>query len=72
MLICLRKFGKEILGGYTFVWSAKSKNDELSSKEINNNKIGKLRLTMSGYYNSIKNDLRKLYYSINEIKLTAK
>lgn len=77
-------FGKEILGGYTIVWSVKSSSEKTEDQVQNDSeffsrpklleasKATKFRLVMKGYYEILKNDIRQLYYSINEIKIVAR
>ena len=36
---------------------------------VNALKASKARVTLRGFYKDIKNDIRKLYYSISEIKV---
>ncbi len=69
------QYGNEALGSYTIVWS-KSVDDlnVLFANEtlVNNLKASKLRLVMNGYYSTIKNDIRQLYYAITEFKVKGR
>lgn len=40
-----------------------------NSTFVNSIKASKIKVTMKGFYKDIKNDIRKLYYSISEIKV---
>ena len=34
-------------------------------------KASKIQLSLNGYYSEVKNDIRKLYYAINDIQIKA-
>lgn len=65
------KFDQNSLSsGYTIVWSIETENEEkffTNPTLVDKSRASKMRLTMSGYYSTIRNDIRKLYYAINEI-----
>ena len=44
-------------------------DDFFDSNNTNASKASKIRIKLSGFYPSIKNDIRKLYYSISEFKV---
>ncbi len=79
-----RKLDKIPSKGYTIIWTVNSfynknatndgfteflKTQMANETFVNLLKASKIRMTLRGFYNDIKNDIRKLYYSISEIKV---
>jgi usherin len=66
---------REIVNGFTLLWSKKlltNNTQELFDESIVNKlRATKVKMTLSGFYDVVKSDLRKLYYSISEFKIIA-
>ncbi|CAF0916506.1 unnamed protein product, partial [Brachionus calyciflorus] len=68
-------FDNGFFGGYTIVWSNLIENEDKffsNVSQVENIKAFKIRLILSGYYPSIKNDIRKLYYAISELRVKGR
>ena len=81
------KLNKTPSKGFTIIWSVyllyNQNNSNIEYEEflkvqmmnktfISSIKASKIRVTLKGFYKDIKNDIRKLYYSISEIKVYAR
>ena len=68
-------FESGFFGGFPIIWSA-SIDDErdffTNSQKVEQIKASKIKLILSGYYPSVKDDIRKLYYAINELRVRAR
>lgn len=48
-------------------------NKQMANQDfVNQLRVSKLKIKLYGFYSEIKSDIRKLYYSISEIRVLAK
>lgn len=69
------KYGDDSLGSYTIVWSKNVDDEQVLFRNetlVEQLRASKIRLIMNGYYSSLKDDIRQLYYSITELKVRGR
>lgn len=68
-------FESGFFGGFPIIWSTVIDQEESffsNSNKVSQLKASKIKLVLSGYFQSVKNDIRKLYYAINEFRVKGR
>ncbi|RNA01582.1 atlastin-like isoform X2 [Brachionus plicatilis] len=69
------EFESGFFGGFPIIWSTlidQEKTFFSDSNLVDSIRASKIKLIMSGYFPGVKNDIRKLYYAINELRVRGR